>query len=130
MRVRVRHSIDRLADKYEEIPVKAVRGMIDIVQDNIDLGRDLSKSLARESAGTHGKHYPKAITSEMHGGSGLFGNTYSGEWGPDSARPQGGMSFENGSRNQPPHNDLAQAADRVGASAAADVRILLTRLFS
>jgi hypothetical protein len=29
--------------------------------------------------------------------------------------PQGDMSFERGSRNQPPHHDIAQGADRHGA---------------
>lgn len=130
MKVRVRHTIDRLAADYAEIPPKAAAGFVHIVRDNADFGRDLARSLARESAGAHGKHYHRAITSEMTSGLGLFGNTISAEYGPDIARPQGGMSFERGSRNQPPHNDLAQSADQIVPAMSADVRKLLTRLFA
>jgi hypothetical protein len=31
--------------------------------------------------------------------------------------PQGGMSFEFGSRNQPPHLDLNRSADIIGSAA-------------
>jgi hypothetical protein len=130
VKIRVRHRIDRLADDYAEIPRQATLAMARIVRDNADLGRDLARALARESAGRHGKHYPGAITSESTSGLGLFGNTHSAEFGPDVNRKQGGMSFDRGSRNQPPHNDLAQSADKVGPSMAADVRKLLTRLYS
>ncbi len=61
---------------------------------------------ARRTAGRHGKHYPNAITFEQVGPL-VF------EVGPESARPQGGMSFEYGSRNQPPHLDGNRAADIV-----------------
>jgi hypothetical protein len=130
VKIRVRHTIDRLADDYQKIPARGAAGMARIVRDNADYGRDLARALARESAGSHGKHYPRAITSEGVSGLGLFGNTHSAEFGPDANRPQGGMSFERGSRNQPPHNDLAQAADKVLPAMAADVRKLLTRLYS
>jgi hypothetical protein len=129
MRVRVRHRIDRLAEDYAKIPVEASLGLARIVRDNADYGRDLARALARESAGSHGKHYPNAITSEGTSGLGLFGNTHSAEYGPDRNRRQGGMSFERGSRNQPPHNDLAQSADKVLPAMSADVRKLVTRLF-
>lgn len=64
------------------------------------------RSNARRSAGSHGKHYPDAITAEQVGPLAF-------EVGPESARPQGGMSFEYGSRNQPPHLDGNRAADVV-----------------
>ena len=32
----------------------------------------------------------------------------------DVAKPQGDMSFERGSRNQPPHLDLNRSADVIG----------------
>lgn len=66
---------------------------------------------ARESAGRHGVHYPKAITSEQMPARG------EAWWqvGPESDRPQGDMSFEFGSRNQPPHWDMTSVAPDVEA---------------
>lgn len=62
------------------------------------------KANAVASAGKHGKHYPKAIKSRMTGG--LESTVF-----PDESMPQGGMSFEYGSRNQPPHLDGQRAID-------------------
>lgn len=64
---------------------------------------------ARATSGTHGKHYPNSITSEVQ----VTGFLVSGEVGPDTSRPQGSMGrgFEFGSRNQPPHLDGAKAVD-------------------
>ena len=64
-------------------------------------------SNARETAGEHGVHYPDSITSEL-----AFGVTgINVDVGPESGKPQGGMSFEFGSRNQPPHLDGLRALD-------------------
>lgn len=112
----VHHDIGDLADDLASIARRVKPDMRGVVKDGIRVGRDLARANAKRTAGAHGKHYPKAITDEMGGGLGLFGNTISGEYGPDSALPQGGMSFEHGSRNQPPHNDLAKSADIVGPS--------------
>lgn len=62
---------------------------------------------ARATSGTHGKHYPNSITSEVQ----ATGFLVSGEVGPDTSLPQGSMGrgFEFGSRNQPPHLDGAKA---------------------
>jgi hypothetical protein len=65
----------------------------------------------------------------MRGDLGLFGNTVSGEYGPDAAMPQGGMSFEFGSRNQKPHLDLAKSADVIGPALAQEVRGLADQWF-
>ena len=116
MRINVRHDIDDLANDLTAIAKRVRPDMRAVVRDGIRVGADLAKANARRTAGGHGKHYPKAITSEMHSGLGLFGNSISGEYGPDASRPQGGMSFEFGSRNQPPHLDLARSADIVGPS--------------
>lgn len=78
------------------------------VRDVARAGNRVGKSNARRSAGKHGKHYHKAFSAERR-------SALSWEWGPDSALPQGGMSFERGSRNQPPHHDIAKAADLHGA---------------
>lgn len=67
-------------------------------------GAKYARRFAHGTARRHGKHYPKAITAERLG-------RYIAEYGPDAALPQGGMSFEWGSRNQPPHLDIAQSFD-------------------
>lgn len=76
------------------------------VRDSARKGTTAARGYAKVSAGAHGKHYHKAITAEPHG-------PLAYEYGPDSARPQGGMSFDGGSRNQPPHNDLAKSLDLI-----------------
>lgn len=116
MRINVRHDIDDLANDLMAIAKRVRPDMRAVVRDGVKVGADLAKANARRTAGEHGKHYPKAITSEMHSGLGLFGNSISGEYGPDASRPQGGMSFEFGSRNQPAHLDLARSADIIGPS--------------
>lgn len=60
------------------------------------------------TAGDHGKHYPKSIDHER-----LLGTDIAFEIGPNPAKRQGGMSFEEGSVNQPPHLDGQHAADEV-----------------
>lgn len=114
--VRVRHGIGDLFSDLSAIAVETRPAMRGVVRDGLRVGTTLAKANAKRTAGDHGKRYPSSITSEMHAGLGLFGNTISGEYGPDTARPQGGMSFEFGSRNQKPHLDLARSADVVGPS--------------
>ena len=78
------------------------------------MGNAVAKNTGRRTAGRRGKVYPRACTWEASSFAGFGGAAYSAEYGPDSARPQGGMSFEFGSRNQPPHLDLAKSADLIG----------------
>jgi hypothetical protein len=59
---------------------------------------------AVESSGQHGVHYPKAVESNMTGG-------LEATVKPNPTMPQGNMSFEYGSRNQPPHLDGQRAVD-------------------
>lgn len=68
--------------------------------------RDQWQTNAKETAGQHGKHYPKAITAEQI----PVTDEILWEVGPERMRKQGDMSFEYGSRNQPPHLDGARAA--------------------
>ncbi len=63
--------------------------------------RDGWKANAAASSGRHGKHYPKSIKSRPSGLTALIE--------PDAGMPQGGMSFEFGSANQPPHLDGEKA---------------------
>lgn len=89
------------------VSAKAAPAAVSLVEDSAREVRDMWKSNATSTAGSHGRHYPNAITHEIH----LNGLTIEGEIGPDSALPQGGMSFEYGSVNQPPHLDGQRAAD-------------------
>ncbi len=57
---------------------------------------------AAATSGVHGKHYPKSIKAKP---TGVLESTVA----PDPGMMQGGMSFEFGSRNQPPHLDGARA---------------------
>jgi hypothetical protein len=67
-------------------------------------GARVARGFAKGTAGAHGKHYPKAITAERI-------SRFIAEYGNDAALPQGGMSFEWGSRNQKPHLDIARSHD-------------------
>ena len=122
MRVNVSHSIDRLERDARQIPVKAARKMASTVRKNAEQGNRLARSIARRSAGSHGKHYPNAFTAEARG-------ALAWEYGPDASRPQGGMSFEYGGRNQPPHLDLNKSADVQGPRFARDAGNILDGLF-
>jgi hypothetical protein len=123
MGVRVVHDIDDLANDLVSIAKRVRPDMRECVSESITEGNKLAKANAKRTAGAHGKHYHRAFSASMHRGYGLFGNTISGEYGPDSSKPQGGMSFERGSRNQPPHNDLAKSADIAGEKLALKVNL-------
>lgn len=128
--VSVHHHIDRLAADYAAIPARSARELSGVVRDGIRVGNMLARDFAKESAGRHGKHYPKAFSTEMrktYRSAESF--VYSGEYGPDIAKPQGGMSFERGSRNQKPHLDLARSADIVGPAFAKEVGDVIDGLF-
>lgn len=118
MRVRVVHSIDRLAQQQAQRPVRLAAEAPRIVKDNADFGRDLARALARERAGRHGSAYWKRINSEMTG-------SLEAEFGPDGTPKSEfvGVGFRHG-RN----TDLPKAADKAAAALAADVRKLLSRL--
>lgn len=119
MRVVVRDDIGDLADDMAAIAKRVRPDMYGVVREGIKVGNVLARDFARVSAGSHGKLYPRAFSSEMtlHGALGLI----AGEYGPDAAMPQGGMSFEWGSRNQRPHLDLNRSADIIGGSFAREV---------
>lgn len=130
MRIRVIQGLDDLADDMLGIAKTARKDMVGVVREGIRTGNAVAKDNAKRTAGKHGKHYHRAFSAEMHGiveFGGVAG--ISGEYGPDSAKPQGGMSFENGSVNQPPHRDLAKSADLIGPSFAQEVSRLPDRWF-
>ncbi len=119
MRVRVRHTIVKQAARFQRIAVEAQPAMRGIVSENIDYGRDLAKALARVNSGPHGAAYYKRINSETTG-------LLEGEFGPDGSPKTEfvGVGFRSGT-----NTDLDRAGEKVGQSAAADVRKALTRLF-
>lgn len=122
MRVKVTSHLDALAADMAAIPVRAVKDGSKVVRKNLREGNRLAKAFAKNSAGSHGKLYPLAFSAEMT-------SALAGEYGPDAAKPQGGMSFEYGSRNQPPHLDLNRSADIIGPKFARDVDDMIGRLF-
>jgi hypothetical protein len=120
--IRVIHSIDDLADDCRRIAVRGKADMARVTRMNAQRGNRIAKGFAKESAGAHGKHYHRAFSMEAI-------TPLEWEYGPDAAKPQGGMSFEFGSRNQPPHLDLARSADLVGPMFARDVSNLPDKWF-
>lgn len=127
MNVRVTSTLRYLEDDLRDVAKRASRDIRATVADGIREGNRAARSYAKKSAGAHGKHYPNAFTTEMHPAAGL--GSASGEYGPDASMPQGGMSFERGSRNQPPHLDLARSADLIAPVFAKKVRALPDRWF-
>lgn len=119
--IRVTHTIDSLRKDLSDAPVKFVRKGSAAVRKNTRAGNRIGKGIARKSAGAHGKHYHKAWTAEMV-------SPLVGVYGPDSAMPQGGMSFNGGSRNQPPHLDLEKSQDLMRPQFYRDVDDVLDSL--
>lgn len=119
MKIDVRNTLDDLARDTRTVTVGARRDMVKVVRRNVHAGMIQARANARRTAGTHGKHYPRSITEEMT----LFGalGLIAGEYGPDPAMQQGGMSFEGGSRNQPAHNDLLKSSLVAGRNFIHDV---------
>lgn len=98
-----------LAADFDAVPSRATRAVGDAVESTAKDGNRIAQGFATESSGSHGKWYPRDFTAESAGSLGL-----SWAYGPVATRRQGGMSFEFGSRNQPPHLDLAKSADLIG----------------
>jgi hypothetical protein len=118
MRIRVTHTVDDLESDLLTIASRGPLTMSRSLAHEARLGNELARGFAKQSAGKHGKLYPRAFSAERLG-------LLSYEYGPDAAMPQGGMSFERGSRNQPYHGDLAKSADiiatRLGPAVLNDV---------
>jgi hypothetical protein len=122
MRIRVIHNIGDLTSDLRSMNTQARSGFARATSRNAKAGSLLAKEFARESAGSHGKHYPNAISAERI-------NLFAWEYGPDASMPQGDMSFEWGSRNQPPHLDLNRSADIVGPRYANDIIGVVDEVF-
>ena len=100
--------LSALARDLGRMSARTTGSMIGVFREGAD---DLVKEWAanaRATSGEHGKHYPNSIDSEMQ-----IGTDIAFEVGPNPAKPQGGMAFETGSVNQPPHPDGQRAADTI-----------------
>lgn len=130
MRVRERDTLEGLQAALIDIARKTPSAMRGVVRDGAKAGNVLAQDYARVSAGKHGKLYPRAFSSEVRSlFVGATATVATAEYGPDIAKPQGGMSFERGSRNQKPHLDLARSADRIGPSFQMETGRMVDDLF-
>jgi hypothetical protein len=100
--------IRRLAADLSAAGPKMVRPLRKVWQEIGDRTAQEWAAIATTTAGAHGVHYPKSIDAEL-----TFSTNLSVEIGPNPAKPQGGMSFEKGSVNQPPHLDGLKAVDKM-----------------
>lgn len=97
-----------LSEYLDVAPKEVARRTYPVVERHAKGLQDGWQENARETAGRHGKHYPKSITAEQV----PVADEIAWEVGPEIGRKQGGMGrgFEFGSRNQPPHWDGTRAA--------------------
>lgn len=114
--------IQSLAVDFQKASAALARDLYDCFKDAGEEFAEDWRSNARATSGTHGRHYPNAITSETLVALGIVVET-----GPESGRRQGGMGmgFEFGGPKQPPHLDGAKALPRAEAriQRAADIAI-------
>lgn len=98
---------DELAAAFAAAPEEMSTSLFPVVKDQASGLQRTWRAAARKSAGSHGKHYPSSITTDLMRGEGAIW----ADIGPDSAMPQGGMGrgFEYGSVHTPPHPDGAAA---------------------
>lgn len=122
MRVQVSHGIDGLERDARAIPVEFARQAEFEMANLAKQGNRIAKSLAKGTARRHGERYPNAFSWERKG-------LLRYEYGPDVSKPQGGMSFEFGSRKQPPHFDLKKSAEMIGPKCADAIGDIVDRLF-
>ena len=109
MGIRIVHSLHDLASDMAAAAATfrpaASRHVADVARD----GNKAGKANARRSSGKHARKYAGTFTATRTG-------PLEYEWGP-VARGQGNLAhiLENGTRNNPPHHDIAKAADSHGA---------------
>lgn len=115
-----------LADDFGKAAAAIGPALYDTFKHEGDEFADDWRRNAEQTSGRHGKHYPKAITSETKLSTGITVQT-----GPETARRQGemGPGFEFGSENQEPHLDglgaLGPASERLEKAADATIGYLL-----
>jgi hypothetical protein len=130
MKIRVDHDIDDLANDLAGIVPRAIRDLRSTVRQAAIVGNTVAKDNARRTAGKHAKLYPRTFSWEMATFYGFGGGEIVAEYGPE-AHGQGLLAsyLEHGTRNNPPHNDLAKSADLMGPALQGEVRRLPDRWF-
>lgn len=122
MKVKVTHGMRDFSNDIAAASKKVRPRLGGVVREAVKVGNMLARDFARESAGEHGKLYPRSFSGSLGQWQQVFGlGVLSGEYGPDAAKPQGNMSFEGGSRNQKPHLDLARSQDIIGPAFGKEV---------
>lgn len=123
MRVRVIGGVGDLAKDCRTIVKKVPGDLRKTVRKGAQVGNTVARDYARASSGKHARLYPRSFSSEMkvHG----LGGLYAAEYGPVPGG-QGSLApiLENGSINNPAHNNLARSADLMGPALAGEVRQL------
>ena len=121
MRVRVIHGIDDLASDMAAIPAKASKDMRAAVKRNAQEGNRIARGFASEQHTMNSSidvPYQESFSAESNG-------PLAWVYGPvDDGIAHGGQQargYEHGSRNQPPHLDLARSADIIGPKFGHDV---------
>lgn len=100
--------IRQLAADLSQVGARSVPAMRKVFSEAGDFVAKEWRANAEATSGEHGIHYPKSIEAELR-----FSLNIEVEIGPNPAKRQGGMSFEYGSVNQPPHLDGLKAVDKV-----------------
>lgn len=130
--IRVEHrGVTDLAADLRHIASTAHDDMREVVKEGIRVGNDSAKGFARESSGIHARKYPGTFSAQMNRGyRGKDVSVIEGEYGPRAAG-QGELAsvLENGSRNNPAHNNLAKSADLIGPAFQGEVSRLPAKWF-
>ena len=96
---------EQLEAALAEAPEKLLDGLYRATKDAGTQMRDTWRANAKSTARKHGKWYPGDIQAKTDSGASWVESTIE----PKRGRRQAAMSFEYGSRNQPPHLDGAKA---------------------
>lgn len=128
MQIRVSHSIGDVASDLRKIVMMVPGDLHRVVREGVRVGNTIARDNARATSGAHAKLYPQAFSSEMKVNG--LGGLYAGEYGPTPGG-QGSLApiLENGSVNNPAHNNLARSADMAGSALQGEVRRLPDKWF-
>lgn len=128
MQVHVTGSLADLAADCAGIVRRVPGDLRKTVRNGAKVGNVVARDFARVSSRQHAKLYPQKFSSEMTL-NGLFG-LYAAEYGPTTGG-QGNLApiLENGSVNNPAHNNLARSADLMGPALLGEVHKLTGEWF-